>query len=84
VRSHRCNKIRNGSLELIRDLHDLWLMANDVKVSCIILHQCARALRDDRLKLFCEESGPQTKRQAEWLMTKIKHSVSQALTVPDN
>jgi hypothetical protein len=76
-------KMRSGSLGLIRDLHDLWLMANDVKISWIILHQCSKALRDDKLKLFCEQCGSQTKRQIEWLMTKIKHSVSQVLTVPN-
>ena len=80
--SYSVLKLRTGSLALLRDLHDLWLMANDVKLGWIILHQCSKALRDEKLKLFCEQSGAETKRQIEWLMTKIKHSTSQILTVP--
>jgi hypothetical protein len=74
--------IRTGSLGLLRDLHDLWLMANEVKLCWIILLQAAKALRDEQLKLSCLQYGKQTKRQTEWLMTKIKQSSSQILTVP--
>ncbi|MFL5789637.1 MAG: molybdopterin oxidoreductase [Flavisolibacter sp.] len=74
--------MRTGSLGLLRDLHDLWLMASEVKLCWIILLQAARALRDTRLKLACVQYGKQTKRQIEWLMTKIKESTSQILTVP--
>jgi hypothetical protein len=75
-------KMRTGSLGLLRDLHDLWLMANDVKLGWIILLQGAKALRDTKLKLACQQYGSQTKRQTEWLTTKIKQSASQILTVP--
>jgi hypothetical protein len=75
-------KIRTGSLGLLRDLHDLWLMTNEVKLCWIIILQSARALRDTKLKLACLQFGNQTKRQSEWLLTKIKMSSSQVLTVP--
>lgn len=75
-------KIRTGSLGLLRDLHDLWLMTSEVKLCWIILLQSARALRDTKLKLACLQFGNQTKRQSEWLLTKIKMSSSQVLTVP--
>ena len=75
-------KMRTGSLGLLRDLHDLWLMANEVILGWVILQQCSKALRDDKLKLCCVQFSSQTRRQAEWLMMKIKHSAPQALTVP--
>src|SRR5215203_3819225 len=75
-------KMRMGSLGLLRDLHDLWLMVHEVKLCWIILLQSAKALRDTRLNLACLQFGSQTRRQGEWLMTKIKHSASQILTVP--
>jgi hypothetical protein len=75
-------KMRTGSLGLLRDLHDLWLMTIEVKLCWIILLQSAKALRDTKLKLACLQFGKQTKRQSEWLMTKIKMSSSQVLTVP--
>ena len=74
--------MRTGSLGLLRDLHDLWVMASEVKLCWIILLQASKALRDTELKLACLQYGKQTKRQAEWLLTKIKLSTSQTLTVP--
>jgi len=74
--------MRTGSLGLLSDLHDLWLMTNEVKLVWIILQQCAKALRDEKLKLACVQFGSQTRKQAEWLMMKIKHAAPQILTVP--
>ena len=74
--------MRTDSLGLLRDLHDLWVMANEVKLCWIVLLQAAKALRDNKLKLACLQYGKQTKRQTEWLMTKIKQSTAQVLTVP--
>ena len=74
--------MRTGSLGLLRDLHDLWVMASEVKLCWIILLQCAKALRDTKLNLACLQYSEQTKRQTEWLMSKIKLSSSQVLTVP--
>jgi hypothetical protein len=71
-----------GSLGLLGDLRRLWVMANEVKLGWIILQQCSKALRDEKLKLACVQFGSQTTRQIEWLTMKIKHSAPQALTVP--
>lgn len=79
---HSILSMRTGSLGLLRDLHDLWLMTNEVKLCWIILQQSAKALNDEKLKLACVQFGSQTKKQAEWLMTKIKHAAPQILTVP--
>ena len=37
---------REGSLALLRDLHDLWLLANEVHLCLVVLAQAAAALRD--------------------------------------
>jgi hypothetical protein len=74
--------INTGNLGLLKDLHHLWVMTNDVKLGWVILLQCSKALRDEKLKLSCLQFGSHTKRQAEWLMMKIKESAPQMLTVP--
>jgi hypothetical protein len=79
---HSLLSLRTDGLDLLRDLHDLWLMTNEVKLCWIILQQSAKALNDEKLKLACVQFGSQTTKQAEWLMTKIKHAAPQVLTVP--
>ncbi|GAA6619516.1 hypothetical protein [Scytonema sp. NUACC26] len=72
---------RTGSLALLRDLHDLWLMANEVQLCWIVLLQAARALRDKELEAVCEKCNGQTKRQIAWLMSRIQQAAPQALVV---
>jgi|SRR5213596_636770 len=78
---HSLVAMRTGSLGLLEDLRRLWVMTNEVKLGWIILQQCSKALRDEKLKLACAQFGSQTIRQIEWLTMKIKHSAPQALTV---
>jgi ferredoxin-nitrate reductase len=73
---------RKGGLGLLRDLHDLWLMTNESKISWIVLLQAARALRDKELETICEETQTVTARQADWLLTRIKQAAPQTLVVP--
>lgn len=72
---------RTGSLALLRDLHDLWLLANEVHLCWIVLSQAAKALRDKELEAACENLGGQTKRQIAWLLTRIKQAAPQSLVV---
>lgn len=72
---------RTGSLALLRDLHDLWLLANQVHLCSIVLSQAAKALRDKELEAACENLGGQTKRQIAWLLTRIKQAAPQSLVV---
>jgi hypothetical protein len=74
--------VRTESFGLLKDLHDLWSMANEVKLGWIILRQCSKALRDEKLQPSCMQFGPETVRQIQWLIMKIKHSAPQILTVP--
>ncbi len=72
---------RTGSLALLRDLHDLWLLASEASLCCIILRQAADALRDKELRATCDEIERQAKRQLSWLLTRMKSSAPQTLIV---
>src|SRR4051812_30411592 len=61
---------RKGGMALLRDLHDVYLVAAEVQVCCTILKQGADGLRDKELTAACEEVEKQTKRQLAWLMTR--------------
>jgi hypothetical protein len=72
---------RTGSLALLRDLHDLWLLANEVQLCWTVLDQAAKALRDRDLEAACTQCGAQTKRQVKWLSHRIRQAAPQALVV---
>jgi hypothetical protein len=77
------DKPRTGSLALLRDLHDLYLMASEVELCWVVLLQAARGLRDQDLEAQCEGFDKTTKRQLTWLMTRIKQAAPQTLIVAD-
>lgn len=70
---------RTGSLALLRDLHDLWLMSKEAALCCIVLKQAAMGLRDKELLTVCNTMENQTKRQTAWLLTRIKSAAPQTL-----
>jgi hypothetical protein len=72
---------RKGSMGLLRDLHDLWLMANEAEVSSIVLQQAAFGLRDKELIGVCDEINTYSKRQLSWLLTRMKSMATQTLIV---
>lgn len=72
---------RTGSLALLRDLHDLWLLANEVHLCWLVLDQAAKALRDQQFEKTCLECDQQTQRQLAFLLTRIKQSAPQTLIV---
>ena len=75
------NKPRKGSLGLLRDLQDLWLMTNEGEVCAIILRQAASALHDKELIGVCNEIEHTAKRQTAWLLTRMKSAAPQTLIV---
>lgn len=77
------DKPRTGSLALLRDLHDLYLLASEVELCWVVLLQAARGLRDRELEARCEEFDKKTKRQITWLMTRIKQAAPQTLIVAE-
>lgn len=70
---------RQGGLGLLRDLHDLWLMATEAQISWMVLSQAALALRDRELEQVCQANLRQTKRQIAWFETRAKQAAPQAL-----
>ena len=73
---------RSGGLGLVRDLHDLWLLTQEVKLAYELLTQAAHALRDAEMESILGRASTQTRRQADWLRTRIDHAGPQALAVP--
>lgn len=72
---------RQGGLGLLRDLHDLWLMSNEVQLCWTVLEQAAQALRDDDLERVCQACSKETHRQIAFFLSRIKQAAPQALVV---
>jgi hypothetical protein len=70
---------RSGGVGLVRDLHDLWLLASEVHMGYIVLEQAGQGLRDPELETGAKEMGQETYRQIGWLRTRIKAAAPQAL-----
>jgi hypothetical protein len=70
---------RRGGLALLRDLHDLWLLATEAQICWTLLGQAAQALRDDELILACRDNQANTARQVAWLETRSKQAAPQTL-----
>ena len=74
---------RGGGLGLLRDLHDLYLMATECEVTWALVGQAAQAARDADL-LDTEERGRgEVDAQLKWLRTRMKQAAPQALVVAD-
>lgn len=74
---------RSGSLALLRDLHDLWLLTQEVKLCWTVIAQAALGLRDEGLKAAHAYCSARTKIQTRWLLGRIKQSAPQTLLVAD-
>jgi hypothetical protein len=74
-------KPRKGSMGLLRDLQDLWLMSDEAQVCCVILRQAASGLHDKDLISVCNEIEATAKRQEAWLLTRMKAAATQTLIV---
>ncbi len=72
---------RSGGLGLLRDLHDLWLAANEVHLAYEAVKQAAKALQDHALVDLCKESLQIADRQIAWLRTRIDQAAPQTLAV---
>jgi anaerobic selenocysteine-containing dehydrogenase len=67
---------------LLRDLQDLWLMANESTISVAVLIQGARALGDHDLERDLRTVEERNERQRIWLLTRIRQAAPQTLAVP--
>ena len=72
---------RTGGLGLLRDLHDLDLLACSCDISWTIIGQAAKAARDDALDATVRTCQGETARHLRWLTTRMKTAAPQALVV---
>lgn len=70
---------RRGGLALLRDLHDLWILATEAQICWTLLAQGAQALRDNDLVDTCVQNKQQSARQINWLETRSKQAAPQTL-----
>jgi len=75
------NKSRTGSMGMLRDLHDLWLLTQEVIMCWKVIIQAAQGLRDEELVSKSKEFQEETNRQSTWLQTRIKQAAPQTLLV---
>jgi hypothetical protein len=72
---------RSGGLGLLRDLHDLYLMAAQCDIAWTLVGQAARGLRDEELVALVSACEEETATQMRWLRTRMKQAAPQALVV---
>jgi NADH dehydrogenase/NADH:ubiquinone oxidoreductase subunit G len=74
---------RQGGLGLLRDLHDLYLMATECEVTAALVGQAAQGARDADLLDAVERCRGEVAQQLKWLRTRMKQAALQALVVAD-
>ena len=74
---------REGGLGLLRDLHDLYLMAAECDMAWTLVGQAAKRLRDAPLLSVVEDCEQHTAVQLKWVRTRMKQAAPQALIVAD-
>ncbi len=72
---------RGGGLGLLRDLHDLYLMACEADMTWTLVGQAARGARDSELQAVVAGCEAETRAQLAWLATRMKQAAPQALVV---
>ena len=72
---------RSGGLGLLRDLHDLYLMACEAEITWTLVAQAAQGARDRELLGIVHKCEAETAIQAKWLRTRMKQAAPQALVV---
>src|SRR4051812_26774435 len=73
--------VRGGPLGLLRDLHDLYLMACECDIVWMLVGQGAQGARDAELLDVTRECEQETATQLSWLKTRMKQAAPQALVV---
>jgi hypothetical protein len=71
-----------SGFNLVRDLHDLWLLVNESLISVDILEQAGHALRDDDLLKVLAHVRESNQRQGDWLRSRLRQAAPQVLVVP--
>ena len=72
---------RSGSLGLLRDMQDLYLMASACDISWTMIGQAAQGLRDRELLEVVNSCEVETYNQLKWIRTRMKVAAPQTLIV---
>ena len=72
---------RDGPLGMLRDLHDLYLMAAECDIVWTLIGQAAQGARDRELFDVITSCEGQTKIQLRWLETQLRQAAPQVLVV---
>ena len=72
---------RDGALGLLRDLHDLYLMACECDLTWTLVGQAAQGARDHELLSVVQTCEGETATQMKWLRGRMKEAAPQALVV---
>ena len=72
---------REGGLGLLRDLHDLYIMASACDIAWTMIGQAAQGARDAELLAVVQSCEEQTNTQIRWAKTRMKQAAPQALLV---
>ena len=72
---------RSGGIGLLRDLHDLYLMATECDIAWTLVGQGAQGARDTDLLDVVHACEGETAVQLKWLKTRMKQAAPQALVV---
>lgn len=72
---------RDGPLGLLRDLHDLYMMASECGIVWTVVGQAARGARDDELLQVVEACEAETEQQRTWVRSRMREAAPQALVV---
>jgi hypothetical protein len=72
---------REGPLGLLRDLHDLYLMASECDITWTLVGQAAQGARDTELLEVVQRCEGETSTQLKWLKSRMKEAAPQTLVV---
>ena len=72
---------RTGGIALLRDLHDLYLMAAECDIAWTLIGQAAQGARDAELLEVVQGCEGETATQLAWLRGRMKEAAPQALVV---
>ena len=81
LHSELFNGTRSGPLGLIRDLHDLYLMACENAISWTVVKQGSQGARDSALLELATRGETMSYGHVAWITTRIKQAAPQALVV---
>jgi hypothetical protein len=81
LHSELFNGTRSGPLALLRDLHDLYLMACESAISWTVIRQASQGARDPALLELATRGETTTNGHIAWITTRMKQAAPQTLVV---